>query len=176
MTEKLTPSDVFVPGRFPIMDKNVYADRGSTQRDLVLSLSRGFVPIVFGSYGVGKSSLARFCTKSWDQKGKLVYIESVYGKSLVNIFERVLEFLGYEVTIEKHDTDEKESYSDLGFEVAGGILGFLKAKTAGKLGRKRKKALGSKRELLIKSPTDSKILDLGCRDFLSEMIRVKPMR
>lgn len=160
MANTIKPSDVFVPGRFPIEDENVYADRGTTQKNLVKCLDRGFVPIVFGSYGVGKSSLSRFCGKPWEQRKKLVYIESVYGKNLANIFERVLEFVGYEVTVESHSVSEKTASNEMGFNISGGILGYLKAKIAGKIGRKRKKQLGHKRELLIKSPSDGKILDL----------------
>ena len=160
MTSSLKPSDVFVPTRFPIQPDNVYADRGPTQRDLEIVLKRGYVPIVYGSYGVGKSSLTRFCTKHWESSGRLIYIESAFGKSLANIFERILEFIGYEVTIEQQSGVEQESSSNIGFETGGNILTFISAKIRGKLGRKRKKLIGSRRQLLIKSPTDSKILDL----------------
>jgi hypothetical protein len=159
----IEPRDVFVPGKFPLQYNNIYAHRGRPQDNFETAIGRGFVPVVFGSYGVGKSSLSRHCTKSWEAAGKLVYIESLYGKSLADIFTRVLEILGYEVTTETTSQNEKESGGESGFAVEGGILGYLKAKVAGKISRKRKKALGAKRQLVVTSPTDSKALGL-CED------------
>jgi hypothetical protein len=156
----LQPSDVFVPGRFPLEKTNIYANRGRPQNDFEKAVRRGFVPVVFGSYGVGKSSLSRYCTKSWEDNSKLVYIESTYGKSLADIFTRILEILGYEVITERSTQSERESSGETGFGIEGGFFGSLKAKLTGKISRSRKNALGSKRELVVRSPTDSKVLDL----------------
>jgi hypothetical protein len=156
----LRPNDVFVPGRFPIEKNNVYADRGKPQQDFQQAFSRGFVPLVFGSYGVGKSSLARHCVKAKDTQRKVVYIESIYGKSMADVFSRILEHIGYEVTLETISNTERESTSETNAEISGGFLIGLTAKIAGKLARRTKKALGSKRQLAVQSPTDSRILDL----------------
>ena len=156
----LQPSDVFVPGKFPLGVSNIYANRGKPQDDFEKAVSRSFVPVVFGSYGVGKSSLSRFCAKPWEASKKLVYIETTYGKSLADILTRILEILGYEVTTETTTQTEREAGAEAGFGLEGGILGYLKASIAGKMSRKRKKALGAKRQLVVKSPTDSKVLDL----------------
>ena len=163
MTKQIKPSEVFVPGKFPIEEHNIYTDRGAPQESFQTALKRSFVPLVFGSYGVGKSSLSRYCTKGAEKNKKLVYIESVHGKSLADILTRLLEILGYEVTVERQIQTICESGAETGFELQGGILGYLKAKIGGKLSRKRKKLLGTKREVLVKSPTDSRILDL-CED------------
>ena len=64
------------------------------------------------------------------------------------------------MTIETTSATEKESTAEAGFEVSGGILAALRAQLSGKLSRKRKKSVASRRELLIKSPTDSGMLDL----------------
>ena len=156
----LKPSEVFVPGRFPIEEHNVYADRGEPQVRVRRAWERGFAPVIYGSYGTGKSSLARFCAKPYQDQGRLVYIESVYGKSLADLFENVLEFIGYTVTVETISSSEKQSGTEAGFEVAGGVLAALKATIRGKLSRKRKKALAQRRQLLVKSPTDRKMLNL----------------
>lgn len=156
----LNPADVFVPGRFPIESNNIFADRGDAQRLLEQAWSRSFVPIVFGSYGVGKSSLAYYCANRLNPKQRLVYIESLYGKSLASIFERILEEIGYEVSVERTVGDENENGSEAGFAVGGGILATLTAKLAGKISRKKKKATGQKYSLIVKSPTDGKLLDI----------------
>lgn len=156
----LKPNDVYVPGRFPINQHNIYAHRGMVQQNFQTAINRGFVPLVFGSYGVGKSSMARYCTKQWDDSKRLVYIESTYGKSLGDILTRILEVLGYEVTVERQSGAEHEAVGETGFEIEGGFLGQLKARVMGKISRKRKKTLGAKREVVVKSPTDGKVLDL----------------
>lgn len=160
MSQTPKPTDVFVPGKFPIETDNVYANRGVKQQRFTEALDAGHIPLVYGGYGVGKSSLALFCTKLWRQSGREVYIASVFQKSLINIFETILEKFGYSVEVERTSNDEREGSGELGFDFGGGILGFLKAKIAGKIARKQKKALGTRREILIRNPTDSKIVQL----------------
>jgi hypothetical protein len=85
---------------------------------------------------------------------------SHFPKAKFSILTRILEVLGYEVTTETTTQTEREAGAEAGFGLEGGILGYLKASIAGKISRKRKKALGAKRQLVVKSPTDSKVLDL----------------
>lgn len=154
------PNEVFVPGKFPVELHNVYADRGEPQSRFLTAISRCFVPLVYGSYGVGKSSLAMHCSKQWQSKGKLIYIPSVYGKTLADIFTVILEHIGYEVTSERSSGSETEVTAELGSSMEGGIWLALKASFTSKLSRKRKKSIGEKRTLFVKSPTDNKIFDL----------------
>jgi len=172
------PNEVFVPGKFPIDARNAYADRGEPQASFRQSLDRGFVPVLYGSYGVGKSSLAAVCAKPWRESKRLVYVETVYAKTLADILRQVLEFLGYSVVTETRESDEKEAGSDVGFELGGGIWGALKASISGKLSRKRKKALAQTRVLLVSSPTDSRVMDLceakGLLLVLDELHRASP--
>jgi len=53
----LKPHDVFTPARPPLEDTNVYAARGEAEDDFAAALRRGMVPVVFGEFGVGKTSL-----------------------------------------------------------------------------------------------------------------------
>lgn len=156
----LTPRDVFVPFGLPIHPHNVYADRGEPQRRVETSWQRGSVPVIYGSYGTGKTSLAMYCARNFERDGRLVYIESAFEKTLSNVFERILEKLGYEVTVESTTSSEKERGWDTGAEAGGGLFGAISAKICGKLSRKQKKVIGDRRQLLIKSPTDSRLLDL----------------
>ncbi len=156
----IAPIDVFVPGRFPTGQLNAYAHRGATQRELESALSRGFVPVVFGSYGVGKSSLAMYCAASWAEKSKLVYIPSVYRLSLRAILERVLEHLGYEVTVERVAETRRGGSGEVGFAAKGNVFTFLKASVSGKAARDWEKGDQESRELVIKSPSDVRIIEI----------------
>ena len=92
----IKPSDVFVPGKFPIEQSNVYADRGTPQADVRTALERAYVPLVFGGYGVGKSSMVVRVAQDFSSTHQVVYVENVYRKSFSAIFERILEELGPE--------------------------------------------------------------------------------
>ena len=128
MNKGLKPSDVFVPGKFPIEEANAYADRGTPQRDTLTALQRGYVPLVFGGYGVGKSSMVARVARGFHQSNTLVYVETVYGKSLDNIFQQVLEKLDYEVTIQRTENIKKETTVTGDAQIEGGVFHTLKAK------------------------------------------------
>ena len=97
----LTPNDVFTPGQIPIRPTNVYAARGQAEELFRKSLARGMIPVIYGEYGVGKTSMARHVAREADVQNRLVNIESVADKSLQDVFSRCLENLGYAVTTKR---------------------------------------------------------------------------
>src|SRR4051794_12716544 len=92
-----TPNDVFTPGQLPIRPTNVYAHRGDPEKDFAKALRRGLVPLIYGEFGVGKTSMARYLARDAEDEARLVHIESVAGKGLADVFARILEKLGYRV-------------------------------------------------------------------------------
>ncbi len=76
---------------------NVYAARGDAEALFKKTLNRGLIPVVFGEYGVGKTSMTRYELRQKDQANRLVNIESVADKSFEDVFARCLEMLGYKV-------------------------------------------------------------------------------
>lgn len=97
MADLLQPNDVFRPGKLPIEQNNVYAPRGAKEIDFRTFISRGWVPIVYGEYGVGKTSLARHVLKEYSDAGKLVNVESVDGKEFEEIVQQILEKIGFSI-------------------------------------------------------------------------------
>ncbi|WP_028571206.1 P-loop NTPase fold protein [Desulfonatronum lacustre] len=160
MSNTLKPGDVFVPGQFPIEESNAYADRGTPQKDTATALRRGYVPLVYGGYGVGKSSMVARVAKSFEHENKLVYVETVYAKSLDAIFKQVLEALGYEVTVQRTTQNNNKTTSSVGTEVEGGVFQVLKAKVKGGLSKSREDNQTIVNELVVTSPTESKIIDV----------------
>lgn len=55
------------------------------------------IPVVYGEYGVGKTSMARYALREKEAQGLLVNIESVADQSLEAVFTRCLEKLGYSI-------------------------------------------------------------------------------
>jgi tRNA A37 threonylcarbamoyladenosine biosynthesis protein TsaE len=55
----LEPNKVFTPGRLPLKPTNVYATRRTAEAELSKAYKRSLVPIVYGEYGVGKTSMVR---------------------------------------------------------------------------------------------------------------------
>lgn len=160
MRQILKPSDVFVPGEFPIKKENAYADRGRPQRDTHAALMRGYVPLVFGGYGVGKSSMVARVAQDFRDSNVLVYVETVYAKSLDSIFKQVLEKLGYEVTVQRTHATKAGITAAASTEVAGDFFQVLKAKLTGSLSANHENGKTETIELLVSSPTESKIIDI----------------
>jgi hypothetical protein len=156
----IKPSDVFVPGKFPIEQSNVYADRGTPQADVHTALTRAYVPLVFGGYGVGKSSMVMRVAQNFSNTHRVVYVENVYGKSFSAIFERILEELGYEVTVQRTAGAGTTTGTNAEGEVSGNAFYVLAAKLKAGIKRERSESEEEVRELLVRSPTESKLIDI----------------
>lgn len=157
----LRPNDVFIPGKLPLLKTNVYAPRTreSIQARFEKILRRGHVPIVFGEFGVGKTSMARFVVRKDEERNALVYIGSIAGKTLSDIFKQCLEKLGYSVETKRSKTSTNStSYEHSGQAKAG--LGFINILTAIKRNKMEGVSEVIEEELVVTSPTDSKLVEL----------------
>lgn len=146
----LAPSDVFIPNGFPTGENNVYASRVEAEGALAEGLNRRQVPVIYGEYGVGKTTLAKYYFRDEDRAGRLVHVLTVAGKNLDDVGRIALEQIGYEVTYER----EQNRSAALTSEVEGGIWGAFKAKLGGQVSS----GSVSRTELLVRSPTDQGFL------------------
>lgn len=160
--KKLEPNDVFSPGKLPINPGNVYAQRGKIEKKTLKSLKRGFIPLVFGEYGVGKTSMVRHILKPYEKKNRLVNIESVAHKSLSDVFKSCLETLNYEVQVRttrsREHTEGKAEEGELSFNSSA-----LSAKYKSEKNEKTSNIITTENELYVTSPSDSKFMKL-CDD------------
>lgn len=155
----LTPDKVFRPGKLPINPGNVYASRGDSEAEFKKSLSRGFIPLVYGEYGVGKTSMARHIVKSLYDDNKLVNVESVADKDLADIIEQCIEKIGYAVERTKTDQKLNTKVLEQGGEASAGI-GWLSAKLFSKRSNSSTSGETIVSEFVVKSPTDSKVIEI----------------
>lgn len=153
----LQPNDVFTPGKLPIRPTNVYAARGDTEALFIKTLNRGMIPVVFGEYGVGKTSMARYALRKKDAEGLLVNIESVADKSLDEVFTRCLEKLGYSVKTKKVDAASKSLTREQNMQAEAGAGGWLKAIVASKKSHFDGANSQVEEQFLVTSPTDSRL-------------------
>ena len=137
---KPQPHEVFTPGGLPLGEHNVYSPRSVPESALDRYRKRGQIPVIFGDFGVGKTSLVRKYFETDDLEGRLVYFPSASGLSVSAIFERVLEVLEYEVQTETVDTKGKSA--------EGGLDKVLRAVASKTSGRSTKKTL------VVSAPTD----------------------
>lgn len=156
----LRPSDVFTPGKLPIRPTNVYAARGDAERQFTKALDRAMIPVVFGEYGVGKTSMARYALRDVDEAGLLVNIESVADKSLNDVFSRCLEKLGYTVRTKKIDGVSQNKTHEQSAEAEAGAGGWLKAIVASKRASSTGSTQQIEEEFVVTSPTDSKLIEI----------------
>lgn len=154
------PHEVFTPGSPPLEKHNVYVTRGIAEQQLRRYVQRRQVPVVWGEYGVGKTSLVQHFFKEEESKGRLVYIPSVAGLSLSDVFRTILEHLDYRVDIEARSAETTSGEGGIDLKVV-------------KIGGKGEISDSVTRQLVVTSPTDSKmnniIRDAGLTVVLDEM-------
>lgn len=150
---------VFKPGKIPIDPGNVYANRGKTEEKVIKSINRGIIPIIYGEYGVGKTSLARYIIKNEFSSHKLVNIESAAKKTISDLFTTCLEKLNYEVTTKRIETNSNEESSKSEDELSFKSYGLF-AKSKKTKEQKNQNSTVKEVELFIKSPSDSAFIEL----------------
>lgn len=149
---RLQPGDVFTPNGFPLAEHNVYANRVEAERLLGRGLARREVSVVFGEFGVGKTTLIKHYFREDEREGRLVHLLNPRGKNLDDVAKVVLEQLDYTVEI----TRELSSGSMVEGEVGGGLFGTITAKVRGGL----KESDTRTEQLVVTTPTDQGLLKL----------------
>lgn len=142
-----SPTEVFTPGEIPLEKNNVYVSRETSEASLQRALVRNWCPVVYGDYGVGKTTLVMRYFQKEASENRLVYFESAAGLTISKMFETILEKLEYRVEIER--TQTASGQGGVGFDV-----GVLKAEIGGS------GSGSSTSKLLISSPTDKGILSV----------------
>ncbi len=157
----LRPSDVYTPGKLPLAPTNVYAPRtrDDAQRKLGKTLERGLVPLVFGEYGVGKTSMARYLRRAEEAAGRLVHIESVAGKSMADVLSQCLEKVGYTVQRKRVASSSSQSGDEQSGQAKAGIA-WLEAVIGSKRTRSQTTGQTREEEVVVTSPTSSRILEV----------------
>ena len=167
----LRPTDVYTPGKLPLATTNIYAPRtrDDAQRKLGKALERGLVPLIYGEYGVGKTSMARYLRRVEEATGRLVNVESVAGKTMADVLQQCLEKVGYYVQRKRISTNSDASSNEQSGQAKAGI-GWLEAVVGSKRTRSRTDGSTFEEEVVVTSPTNSKIIETCERNGLVLLI------
>lgn len=157
----LRPTDVYTPGKLPLAPTNVYAPRtrDDAQRKLGKTLERGLVPLIFGEYGVGKTSMARYLRRAEEAAGRLVHIESVAGKSMADVLSQCLEKVGFTVQRKRVTSSATQAGIEQSAQAKAGI-GWLEALVGSKRTRSQSDGHIREEEVVVTSPTSSRVLEV----------------
>lgn len=155
----LTPNDVFTPGQIPIRPTNVYASRGEAEQLFRKSIARGMIPVIYGEYGVGKTSMARHVAREAEAQNRLVNIESVADKTLQDVFSRCLEKLGYAVTTKRVEGSANANTHEQSGQ-AEASAGWIKAIVASRRSQTATATQQTEEQFVVTTPTDSKIIEI----------------
>ncbi|WP_353888715.1 ATP-binding protein [uncultured Microbacterium sp.] len=153
------PNEIFTPGALPLGKANVYVSRETSEARMKRGLERNECPVVYGEYGVGKTSMVRryfakedhprtahgFWRGLGSKKGRVVYFSTADSLTMRKVAEHILHFLEYRVTTEI----VTESSSGTSFGFAGEYLSAQLARS------KRKQQADA---LVISAPTDEGLL------------------
>lgn len=142
------PHEVFTPGVPPLGKNNIYVNRTTAERKLKRLTQRRHIPVIWGDYGVGKTSLVRRFFSSESKVGKEIYFGSTAGIELSDVFREILQHLNYKVETKTTETDE----------VSGSLGVNLRA---AKITGGKKSGSATTHELVVTSPTDNTISELA---------------
>lgn len=156
----LAPADVFTPGQLPIRPTNVYASRGLAEHGFRKALERGLVPVVYGAYGVGKTSMARVLLFETEIQDRLVNIESAADKTMQDVFARCLERLGYTVSTKRVESSTTGQSREQSGQAEASALGWLRAVVASRRGSTASTSRQTEEQFAVTSPTDSRLLEI----------------
>ncbi|MFC6421947.1 ATP-binding protein [Ornithinimicrobium tianjinense] len=147
---------MFTPSRAPLREHNVYVSRADAERELDSAINQGDTPLIFGEFGVGKTSLALHFFRNERDENRLVHFARPDKQSLDAVFRQALEQIGY--IVETSMVEERADSADIG--LSAGLWSVFKAR----LGASMKDSVATSTELYVKSPTDAAVLDaLGLR-------------
>jgi MoxR-like ATPase len=74
VNHSLKPTDVFTPNRFPLEEHNIYAARADAEQKLNAAMTRNQTPVVYGEYGVGKTTLIKKHFQEDERAGRFVHV------------------------------------------------------------------------------------------------------
>lgn len=162
MKNTLTPEEVFVPGKYPLGSTNAYAKRGDKEDSFEKSISISSVPVIYGGYGVGKSSMALKIIKEKYKRNRLVYIESISGMTKEDIIRTILEDINSSIVEEKSEISslEAELGVDAEIKAGGSFLSILKAVVAARSKVKINAREKEIRKYITTGLTDRKLIKL----------------
>src|SRR5690606_29659985 len=130
----------------PLQQNNAYVHRTGTEESIRRFLSRGQIPLVFGEYGVGKTTVVRKVLRELGLEPNLTYIATTAQRTLSDIFSMALEKLS--VTITTSETTTGQTQADIG---ATFIVNASGSATHG---------VQTVRESVVKAPTSKAVIDI----------------
>lgn len=85
---------MFVPSRIPLREENVYFSRGTEQQLLLDYAEEGAVSVVFGDFGVGKTTVVRRVFQDAEDDGRLVYFQAEAESTLEDLSNEIYSHFG----------------------------------------------------------------------------------
>jgi hypothetical protein len=140
------PSEVFTPTQLPLREHNAYVPRAEAEEKLDRFLRRGQVPLIYGEYGVGKTTVVRKSLRDGGYDDGLVYIPSAAGKSITDVLRVALEHIGAVVRTSEITTT--------------GTTGRAATRLLVDVGGEKSKSRQVTDEFVVQSPTDERVLQL----------------
>jgi len=141
------PWDVFTPGKPPLGAESVYVHRTGPEERLTESMQRHLVPVVFGEFGVGKTSVVRRFLLGVQGEGRLVYIPSAKELTLQDVFTRCLEHLNFSVQVSQTSSTGTQASAGIDIRVV-------------RLGAEVNENDTATFEMVVTSPTDGRVVKL----------------
>lgn len=140
------PNEVFTPTQLPLREHNAYVHRAEAEEKIGRFLARGQVPLIYGEYGVGKTTVVRKSLRDGGYEDGRVYIASVAGMTIADVLRVALEHIGATVRTAEVRTTSATGKAGASFFVD--------------LGGEASRSKQTTEEFVVQSPTDNRVLEL----------------
>lgn len=140
------PNEVFTPTQLPLHEHNAYVPRVEAEEKIERFLGRGQVPLVYGEYGVGKTTVVQKAVRDGGFESGLVYISSTAGKTIGDVLLVALEHLGAKVTLSETSTRSTTGKVGVSYVVD--------------IGGEKSKLTQTTEAFVVQSPTDNRMIEL----------------
>ena len=164
----LKPTEVFTPTKPPVDEHNIYVHRHQFEKRLRKAFQRASTPVIFGDYGVGKTSLSLITLDNlMEGEGQVIRITDPTGLEISEIYKRAFEQLGYQVTLSETSISERTGSAELQASAtsnigAGSFFNILKVGLvgSGKIANTEKRE--KVKQFIVASPTEGKAIEIFC--------------
>jgi energy-coupling factor transporter ATP-binding protein EcfA2 len=154
------PEEVFAPGRLPLGPKHVYVTRGEPQTRFNTAIRTSMIPLLYGEYGVGKTTLARASLRVLERTGVLVNIESSAAQTFDDVLTRCLERIEYMAVGRRTTTEIIGAAQETSSSAAASAMNWLSATLASNRSTTKSTNRTQEATAVTIRPTDSRIIEL----------------
>lgn len=166
MSKTIKASDVFTPTKPPVDKHNIYIHRVKFESKFKRAFERGATPVIFGDYGVGKTSLSLISLDNlMGEDGLVIRMTDPDNKDISAVYKLAFEKLEYEVTVSETSGSGRNYSAEIQASAnssigIGKLFEILKVGVSASGKAEKSESETREKQFLVSSPTESKAIEV----------------